>query len=404
MSLRHQLRPTLTVAALLVMPLLAASRALAQVPSADIAVTTSVNNSSPGISTTVDFTITATNNGPSNAAGVVVNDRPPAGLMVLEAVPPAGTYYNNSTGSWFIGALANGATTTLTLTARVLRLESQVNQATTIGQAQGDGRGSNNTAAVRLNGAPLIDIEVTESVNDSAPAMSTNVIYVVTARNAGPAPANGVVLTSNLPGGLALVGATPSQGSYVAGTGTWNVGTLAANAAATLSLTMTYTVNTPVTQTFTKTASTEEDVIAGNDAASVTLNPVGAEADLALTTIDTEEPVPLENTFMYEVVVTNLGPGGATGVVMTDTLPAGVFLQWAMSSQGLCSGLTTVTCDLGAMAGGTSAVIELRMTKMVGGSVQNSAMVAGNEADPNANNNSSVTQTTPVTLIDVSVE
>ncbi|HEV8240631.1 MAG TPA: DUF11 domain-containing protein [Thermoanaerobaculia bacterium] len=373
------------------------------VAQSDIAITKTVNNSSPGISTNVIFTITATNNGPSDATGVKVNDLLPVGLAYVSDLPTAGSY-NSATGVWTIGALANGASATLTLTATVNRLESQVNQASTSGQAQGDGKGSNNTAAVRLNGAPAIDVQVTESVNNSAPAVSQNVIFLITAKNAGPATANGVVLTSSLPSGVTYVSDVPSQGGYTSGTGTWNVGTLAAGASATLSLTMTNTVLTPVTQTFTRTASTEQDLVSGNDAASVTLNPAGAEADLALTKIVTQEPVGSGLNFNYEVVVTNLGSGGATGVTMIDSLPAGVSLVAAVASQGSCSGSTTVTCTLGVMAAGTSAVVDLTVTKTVGGSVSNSATVSGNETDPNANNNSNTTQTTPVELIDFGVE
>jgi len=371
--------------------------------SSDIAITKSVNNSSPGISTNVIFTISATNNGPSDATGVKVNDLLPAGLAYVSDVASTGSY-NSATGVWTIGALADGATATLAITATVNRLESQVNQATSSGQGQQDPKGSNNTAAVRLNGAALIDIQVSETVNNSAPAISQNVIFTVTAKNAGPATANGVVLTSNLPSGLNYVSDTPSQGSYTSGTGTWNVGTLAAGASATLSLTMTNTVATPVTQTFTKTASTEQDLVTGNDAASVTLNPAGALADLALTKIVTQEPVASGVSFNYVVVVTNLGPSNATGVTMTDALPAGVSLISAVPSQGSCSGTTTVTCPLGSLLAGDSATIDLRVTKTVGGAISNTATVAGNETDPNAANDSNTTGTTPVALIDFSVE
>jgi uncharacterized repeat protein (TIGR01451 family) len=374
------------------------------VSSSDVAVTKTVNNASPGISTNVIFTITATNNGPSNATGVQVNDLLPAGLAYVSDVPSAGSY-NSGTGVWTIGALANGASATLAITATVNRLESQVNEASVGGQGQADSKGSNNTAAVRLNGPALIDIQVTETVNNSAPLMGQNVTFTVTAKNAGPSTANGVVLTSSLPSGLNHVSNVPSQGSYTPGTGTWNVGTLANGASATLSLTMNYTVSTTVTQTFTKTASTEADLITGNNAASVTLNPAGPEADLALTKIVTQEPVGSGLNFNYEIVVTNLGRDGATGVSMVDSLPAGVTLISATPSQGSpCTGVTTVTCNLGAMAAGTSATVDVKVTKTVGGSVSNSATVSAAQTDPNANNNTNTTQTTPVELIDLDVE
>ena len=104
------------------------------------------------------------------------------------------------------------------------------------------------------------------------------------------------------------------------------------------------------------------------------------------------------------VVVTNLGPDPATGVVMTDALPAGVTLVSSVPSQGSCSGATTVTCPLGALLPGGSATIDLVVTKTVGGSVSNTATVDGDQTDPNAANDNNITVTTPVELIDFAVE
>src|SRR6185295_9222255 len=82
------------------------------VGSSDIALAKSVNNASPGLSTNVIFTVTATNNGPSNATGVAVNDLLPVGLAFVSATPSTGSY-SNVTGLWTIGPLANGASATL---------------------------------------------------------------------------------------------------------------------------------------------------------------------------------------------------------------------------------------------------------------------------------------------------
>ncbi len=369
----------------------------------DIAVTKSVDNASPGLGTNVVFTIIATNNGPSDAAGVQVNDLLPLGLTFVSGVASSGSYVN-ATGVWTVGSLANGASATLTLTATVNRAQAQVNQATSTGQGGVDTQGNNNTATVRLNGLPLIDIQVGQTVNNSAPAVSQNVVFTVTAKNLGPATANGVILNSNLPAGLNFVSSTPSQGTYTLGTGAWSVGTLASGATATLVLTMTNTVATQQVQTFTKTASTEEDLVTGNDAASVVLNPSAAFADLALTKITTQEPVGVSLNFNYVIVVTDLSAGTATGVTVTDTLPAGVTLVSAVPSQGSCSGTTTVTCTLGTLLGGTSATIDLTVTKTVGGKVVNTASVTGDQSDPNPANDTNAVSTTPVTLIGFEVE
>ncbi len=373
-------------------------------PAADIAISKTASSSTPGLGTMVTFTVMATNNGPSDATGVKVNDLLPVGLSFVSSAPSTGSY-SNATGVWTVGSLANGASATLGITATVTRAQAQINQATTSGQGQVDPNGSNNAAAVRLNGASAIDIQTGISVDNSAPAVSQNVVFTVTAKNAGPATANGVLLTSNLPAGLTFVGSVPSQGTYTPGTGTWSVGTLASGATATLSLTMTNTVATQVTQTFTRTASTEQDLVSGNDAASSVLNPAGAFADISLTKIATQEPVAASLTFNYEIMVSNLSSGTATGVTVVDTLPAGVTLvSMAVPSQGSCSGTSTVTCNLGTLLGGSSATIDLTVTKVVGGLVSNSAMATANESDPNMANNSNTASTTPVALMEFGIE
>src|SRR6185295_9088338 len=184
-----------------------------------------------------------------------------------------------------------------------------------------------------------------------------------------------------------------------------SVGTLAAGASATLTVRMTNTVATPVIQTFTKTAATEQDLVTGNDAASVVLNPAATFADMALTKITTQEPVAASLTFHYVVVATNLSAGSANGVTVTDNLPAGVTLVSAVaSSGGICSGTTTISCAFGTVLGGDSVTIDLTVTKTVGGTVANTATVAANESDPNMANNTNATTTTPVTLLDFEIE
>ncbi len=86
----------------------------------------------------------------------------------------------------------------------------------------------------------------------------------------------------------------------------------------------------------------------GNDAASVVLNPLAALADLALTKISTQEPVPNAPTSHYVVVVTNLGTGDATGVTMTDNLAGRRHPGHRHPEPGqLLGSVTTVTCGLG---------------------------------------------------------
>src|SRR5207253_10493098 len=64
---------------------------------ADIGVAKIASSGSVTVGSNVDFTITATNAGPSNATGVQITDQLPAGLTFVSATPSAGTY-NSGTG------------------------------------------------------------------------------------------------------------------------------------------------------------------------------------------------------------------------------------------------------------------------------------------------------------------
>ena len=81
--------------------------------------------------------------------------------------------------------------------------------------------------------------------------------------------------------------------------------------------------------------------------------------DLSITKADSPDPVQVDNNLTYSITVNNNGPQAAAGVQVTDPLPAGVDFVSATPDQGTCSGTSTVTCDLGAIANTGSAQITI---------------------------------------------
>ena len=91
--------------------------------------------------------------------------------------------------------------------------------------------------------------------------------------NLGPAPgqpddATRVVVTDVVPAGVTLITATPSQGTYTAGTGQWAIGNLADGASATLRLRVRVNLTTKVTNTAVTAGSTPADFDPANNRAS----------------------------------------------------------------------------------------------------------------------------------------
>jgi len=88
------------------------------VPSADLVLSKTVDNSKPKIKDTIHFTLIVNNRGPDTAVDVKVTDKLPAGLSFLSYTANYGTY-DPQTGIWTIGNLPNGARAVITITSIV---------------------------------------------------------------------------------------------------------------------------------------------------------------------------------------------------------------------------------------------------------------------------------------------
>jgi uncharacterized repeat protein (TIGR01451 family) len=376
---------------------------------ADVAVTDTVSVATPTVGSNVTYTVTARNNGSSDAHSVTVTDKLPNGLTFVSSTASAGSYAP-ATGAWTVGTIATGASETLSIVATVTSGQAIVNLASVTAQAESDPNSSNNTSLVSINKpGPMADLQLWETVDDDTPAPGQDVTFTVTLFNAGPSRVgsgvfNPLLVLDNIPSGLTFVSATASQGNYNPSTGVWLMGGIGSHESLTLQVVATVASSAPLTRVVTKTQpQTVPDPVSDNDTDSVTLND-NTLADLAMSMVASQEPVPPETTFTYGIVVSNHGPAAATNVVATDSLPAGVTFVSATPTQGSCTGTTNVSCNLGTLPDGLSAYIDLVVTKTVGGNVSNSAAVAATEADPFMPNNSNSETSTPAELTNFRVE
>ena len=85
---------------------------------ADLEVSKSVDNATPGVGDLVTFSITVTNNGPSDATGVRVEDVLPA--QVVYGSDDGGGTYDSAIGAWEVGSLVKGASATIRIAVRVV--------------------------------------------------------------------------------------------------------------------------------------------------------------------------------------------------------------------------------------------------------------------------------------------
>lgn len=234
--------------------------------------------------------------------------------------------------------------------------------------------------------------------DDGAPAITIDDVTLAEG-NAGTTPFLFTVTLSNL-------SATPVTVDYATADGTATAGTDYNAASGTLTinpgfLTGTITVDVlgevafePNETFFVDLTNPASATIADPQGVGTITNDDGPIADLSIAKTGTPGVRP-GGLIQYTITVSNAGPQSASDVVVTDVLPAGTTFVSATASQGSCAGTSIVTCNLGALAAGGSATIQLDVTAPPSeGTVTNSATVSNTpETDPTPANNAGTTGT-----------
>jgi uncharacterized repeat protein (TIGR01451 family) len=297
-------------------------------------------------------------------------------------------------GSVTITALVNATGGTLTDTAAISTTtpESDV---------------TNNTGSV-TNTAVSADVTVSKA-GPAGPVLTGTVItYTLSYRNLGTAAAQTTQLVDALPAGLSFLSAT-GGGAFdlLTGTVTFALGTLAANdglpggpdeGSVTVTALVTATGGTITNTAAISTPTTESD--ATNNTNSVTTAVVSA--DVTVSKSGPAGSVLTGTVITYTLNYRNLGTAAAQGVVVLDTLPAGLGFVSATGGGTFDPIAGVVASNVGNLAandgapGGLdegSATITALVTA-TGGTLTNTAAVSTVTPESDLTNNaSSVTNT-----------
>jgi uncharacterized repeat protein (TIGR01451 family) len=238
----------------------AATQTTAVNGSADLTITKSGPASAiPG--STLVYTITVANNGPSDATAVVVNDATPAGTTFVSNSGACTTAFPCSLGTMTVG---QSLTITSTFSTASNFTGSSVSNTATVSSATADPVANNSATATTAFGPSVADLSITKSGPASA-STGNGVSYTIVVANNGPGAAINVVVDDPTPTGLAFVSATGACSSFPC-----NVGNLAAGQTATILASYNVTATSgSIVNTANVTASSS-DPSSGNNAASAT--------------------------------------------------------------------------------------------------------------------------------------
>ncbi len=356
-------------------------------PVADLSVTIDDGTSTITAGTSTTYAITLANAGPSGVpAGVEVAVPILAGTTASTADPDCSISSGVLTCTTS-SPLASGGSVAFDLTLDVspgyaLADLSVTATITSSPNADPDPSDDTDTDTDAVTRRTDLGVQITDTPDPVVPG--TDLSYTIVVTNAGPSDATGVGVLDTLPAGTSFVSADHGGASGPLGV-LWMLGDLPSGGSIVLSLVV--HVDPDVTSALSDSAvvsSTTPDPNPGNDA-DIEPTAVDPQADLSVLLSDSPDPVVAGDDVTYTASVVNGGPSDATDVVLSETIPAGTTFVSATPSQGSCSQLAgVVTCDLGDLDGGASAVVDVVVTTTVAGTITaiTSVSAATDDADP----------------------
>lgn len=357
------------------------------VASADIGISQTITPAAPVQGSPMTLTVTVRNNGGSDATGVVASVPLPPGLTHVSDTG-AGAYAPAS-GTWTIGALANGAEVTLSITANVVGSGSFVINSAVTSAGPTDNNSANNSARTTFSVATTSQLAVSATRISASPVVVGGAsTFEVQVRNTGVDPLFNVVVNVGRSPAATIASSTPSTGSMNNATGVWSIASLAGGASATLSLQVTAPASLG-TLTVTGNASAENAAPASQFATVEVISPANVTASKTVSS----PTFSVGSTVTYTVTLNNASASAQfdnPGAEYTDVLPSSLTLVSATASSGTAvatPATNTVTWN-GSVAGSGSVTITITATVKAGteGTTVSSQGTVNYDADGNGSN------------------
>jgi uncharacterized repeat protein (TIGR01451 family) len=271
-----------------------------------------------------------------------------------------------------------------------------ISNTATVSGAETDTDPGDNTSTATTGLGQAADLSITKDDGVASVLPGTTTTYTITVVNAGPSDAVGATVSDVFPPEItsatwtcvASAGSSCTAGPVVgdvndivtvlAGGNVVYTVVAEIDPAATGDLVNTAVVTPPAGVT---------DPNPG-DNQSTDIDSLGGSTNLSVVKTDDPDPVVAGETLTYTLLVSNAGPSASTGGEVIDTLPSA--LTFVSASAGcVFTAPSTVTCSFGPLAAGdsTTFTITCDVDSSATGPLSNTAVVVGNEGDPDPGDN-----------------
>lgn len=303
------------------------------------------------------YTLTYSNSGGASAS-VRITDTFDANTSFASA-NPAPTGGTGQIRFWDIANLPpTGIDQTIIVTVNVTSPLTNNLTLTNTATIANVGHSAQATATTTVSSAEILNISKSSSRAGASVKPGEFITYTITYSNSGNAIAHGVRITDTIDGNTTFQGATSgvinNDPEYI-----WNIGDLAPSASTQITLTV--QANDPLPS---GTVLTNSVIIRSNagvtDTAQVT-DTLQNDPILHLNKQAITNTVEAGGTLTYTIYYSNTGNAPATGVIITDTLPAELHLQSANPSPDSGSD-PTYRWNIGTVAVGGPFSITLVVT------------------------------------------
>ena len=374
--------------------------------SADIAVVKTSDPNPVDAGSTLSYTIVITNNGPSFAQNVIINDEIPAGLTNVVYSTDAGNTWVDWTGSYTIGTMAAGASVTVIAQGMVMQGASgSISNTAIVTSTTDDPNLDNNTSTSVANVNYSADISVIKTAGTDKATAGELLIYTLIVDNAGPSDAENVMVSDNVGAYLLNPEISIDGTTWQPWVSPYSVGLLQSGDSLTIfiqGIVASGTVGTVCNSAVVSTTTRDPNIKNNRSSLKLLVNTL---ADLSITKVGDANPVLAGNDITYTIEITNAGPSDATNVTITDDIPVEIENPQFSLDDGATWQAWVGSCTIAGLPSGKSTGILITGTvpDFATGTIINTAAVGSNTPDPDMSNNSA-TQVTPIsTLADLSV-